>query len=695
MKKVININFQGRVIPIEETAYDMLQQYVDSLRKYFANEEGREEIISDIEDRIAELFAETLKKGGTCITDADVTAIIASIGRPEEFEGEEVPVQEKTTQTNTGSGTQYTYVGGDRKLYRSENDKVIAGVCAGIANYFGIDPLIVRIIFVLGLGALFVPYLILWIAIPSTATQVIGSTRKRLFRNPDDKIIAGVCSGLGQYFGINPWIPRVLFLIPFISFAFGWSHFGFLSFPHFMKISFNWGATIIYIILWMVLPEAKTASEKLEMKGEKVDLNSIKNTVSEDLKGFQDRLQKMGKEASEYAREKSRQFNGEAGTIARKTSTGLGDVIALIAKIIAYTVLGFVAFGVAAGLFGLAVVLTGLLPVKDYIIEDGWQNILTWSTLILGIWVPVIAIITFIIRRIAKIKSRTHVVRYAFLSLWILGVASAVALIISLTQDFRSRARFEEDIVLANPAVNRLELKADKDIVSEDEDLWFNIEPFATLNEDTVRVKNVRVRIMQSENDSFRVKLIRFSQGSSKAKAQDLIQQLDYNIQQKDDVLLTSNGFAVTTKNKFRNQRVEIIVYVPVGKRIKISDDVAFGRRGHIEFGPSGDWRWNDYDDEYSFEFNKEYVMTPDGLERTGRDVEEVNPTAPATPDSPAAPADKKEEERYRYEQTSFLHLKDLTDQAIKKVAISNDDKEDLPLADLTPSPISLLMMRY
>lgn len=693
MKKVININFQGRVIPIEETAYDMLQQYVDSLRKYFANEEGREEIISDIEDRIAELFAETLKKGGTCITDADVAAIIASIGRPEEFEGEEIPVQEKTTQSNTGSGTQYTYAGGDRKLYRSENDKVIAGVCSGIAHYFGIDPLIVRIIFVLGLGALFVPYIILWIAIPSTATQVIGSTRKRLFRNPDDKIIAGVCSGLGQYFGINPWIPRVLFLIPFISFAFGWSHFGFLSFPHFMKISFNWGATIIYIILWMVLPEAKTASEKLEMKGEKVDLNSIKNTVSEDLKGFQERIQKMGKEASEYAREKSRQFNGEAGSVVRKTSTGLGDVIALIAKIIAYTVLGFVAFGIAAGLFSLAVVLTGLLPVKDYIIEDGWQNILTWSTLILGIWVPVIAIITFIIRRIAKIKSRTHVVRYTFLSLWILGVASAVALIISLTQDFRSRARLEEDIVLANPAVTRLELKADKDIVSEDEDLWFNIEPFATLNEDTVRVKNVRVRIMQSENDSFRVKLIRFSQGSSKAKAQDLIQQLDYSIQQKDEVLLTSNGFAVTTKNKFRNQRVEIIVYVPVGKKIKINDEVAFGRRGHIEFGPSGDWRWNDYDDEYSFEFNREYVMTPDGLERTGRDAEEVNPTAP--PDSPEAPADKKEEERYRYEQTSFLHLKDLTDQAIKKVAISNSDKEDLPLVDLTPSPISLLMMRY
>src|SRR4051812_35385181 len=93
MKKVININFQGRVIPIEESAYEMLKQYVESLRRFFANEEGRDEIINDIEGRIAELFSETLKRGGTCITDEDVNAIIASMGRPEDFEAEEANVQ--------------------------------------------------------------------------------------------------------------------------------------------------------------------------------------------------------------------------------------------------------------------------------------------------------------------------------------------------------------------------------------------------------------------------------------------------------------------------------------------------------------------------------------------------------------------------------------------------------------------------
>src|ERR1700743_1689135 len=89
MKKIININFHSRVVPIEETAYEILQQYIESLRRYFANEEGRDEIVSDIENRFSELFAENLKKGAVCITDADVNVIITSMGRPEEFEEED------------------------------------------------------------------------------------------------------------------------------------------------------------------------------------------------------------------------------------------------------------------------------------------------------------------------------------------------------------------------------------------------------------------------------------------------------------------------------------------------------------------------------------------------------------------------------------------------------------------------------
>src|SRR5215216_4850447 len=174
MKKVININFQGRVIPIEETAYDILQQYIDSLRKYFANEEGRDEIINDIEGRIAELFSERLKKGSTCITDEDVNAVIAGMGRPSDFEQAEA---EGTIPGAATSGSKSysqqqaepacTSRRGPGRLYRNADDKILGGVCSGLANYMGIDPVVMRILFVVLIGALFWIYVLLWIIVPS------------------------------------------------------------------------------------------------------------------------------------------------------------------------------------------------------------------------------------------------------------------------------------------------------------------------------------------------------------------------------------------------------------------------------------------------------------------------------------------------------------------------------------------------
>ena len=149
--------------------------------------------------------------------------------------------------------------------------------------------------------------------------------RKKLYRDGDDKIIAGVCSGIGNYFGINAWIPRVMFLLPFLSFVTRWNnHWGDFGFPDFVRLSFSPGALIIYIILWLVIPEAITTSEKLEMKGEKVDMNSIKNTVMEEMKGVQQRAEKFSKEAGAMAQEKvkslvpkyAQQHAGEAGRSA-------------------------------------------------------------------------------------------------------------------------------------------------------------------------------------------------------------------------------------------------------------------------------------------------------------------------------------------------------------------------------------------
>src|SRR6185437_6312311 len=345
MKKVININFQGTIVPIEESSYELLQQYIESLRRHFAHEEGKDEIINDIESRISELFQNRLKSGSTCITDDDVNAIIKNMGRPEDFDEEENSgnidddKREKAKSEKSENNFQGDWNWRGKRLYRDENNKILGGVCSGIAAYFGIDPVIVRIVFIVS-GVGFLAYILLWMFVPES-NMVENGARKRLYRNPDGKILGGVCSGIGSYFDVNPWLPRFIFLIPFITFIFRWGHFGPLTFPHFLSFSFSPGSFIIYIILWLVIPEANTTSEKLEMKGEKVDLNSIKNSVLKEMKEVGERVGKMGQdvgermgkmgtEAGNFAKEKGADFGKEVHFAARRSSGMLGKVITTI-----------------------------------------------------------------------------------------------------------------------------------------------------------------------------------------------------------------------------------------------------------------------------------------------------------------------------------------------------------------------------
>jgi phage shock protein PspC (stress-responsive transcriptional regulator) len=640
MKKVININFQGRVVPIEENAYDILKQYVESLRRYFANEEGKDEIINDIESRIAELFAETLKKGSTCITDEDVNNIIKSMGRPEDFDDEEAKVHSQlgSNPTEETHYTKETFTSGRRRLYRDENNKVLGGVCSGIANYFGIDPLVIRILAVLVTPFFFWPYLILWIAIPSTATQVIGSSRKRLLRDMDDKIIGGVCSGLGHYFGIKVWIPRVLFLVPFLSFVTQWHHWGLFGFPHFMSLSFSPGATVIYIILWMVLPEAVTSADKLEMKGERVDLNSIKNTIQTDMEGFKGRAEKFGADLKTRAEGLGKDFGPRAQTFgnevtdaARRTSLGLGGVIILIVKIFAYFILGVVLFSLIIGLFAAGVAFIGISPVFNYIFTDGWENALAWIGILLCVWTPIIGIIIFVVRRITKATRNSSLVRYTFLSLWIAGIICLISLFVCIRNDFRYKSSgADEKVALTNPKIDKLEVQLSGYGNNWHGRHWLKLEPFEGIDTDTVFVPNTDIRIIRSLSDSFEVTVLRVSNGSTRNLANDLADKIKYSITQKDSILSLYKGIQINTTDKFRNQRMIITIAVPVGKKIKVDDKI--GWRTHIDFGMnSNDWNWRDdygNEDEMNWETNKEYIMTTKGLkqlDRTGSLIDNNN----------------------------------------------------------------------
>jgi phage shock protein PspC (stress-responsive transcriptional regulator) len=511
-------------------------------------------------------------------------------------------------------------------------------VCSGLANYLRLDPAIVRIIFALitlgGFGLGFILYIILWIAVPprSLATNI----RKRLYRNADDKVIGGVASGISAYFHIDVWIPRLIFALPLIlgiiTSVFRNTWFDFDPAPVFLTGGFGGTLFITYIILWMVLPEAATASEKLEMRGEKVDIESIKNTIKSDMEGFKGRAKEMGDDikqraeqfASDFKRS-SQNFSSEAAPIVRKTGTGIGHAIGVLFKAFFLFIAGVMAFALIMVLIALLFSGVGVFPFKNYLLTGFWQNFLAWSSLFLFLGIPVLALITWLIRRIVGARSRNHYLGYIFGSLWVIGLVSFIILIASIGNNFRSKATVQEEIPFVQPVKGKVIVKVAEEKVKYYGSDWFGFSddwdwPFFSLNEDSLMLNTVRVELVKSQDSSFHTYAVKIGRGYNPATAQSVATKINFKATQQDSILLLPKGFAISQREKFRNQQVLVIVEIPIGKKIEVDKSVNFYRWFNINMNHRRGWNisWNDdWDDSYSWDDNTEYIMTSDGLERT------------------------------------------------------------------------------
>ena len=212
MKKTLNINIRGIIFNIDEDAYQELNKYLSEINRHYRQKPGYEDIVSDIENRIVELFQEKLNDSKQVITIGDIHEIIGKLGHPTDFE------QELRDDEPTGSS------GG---------------------------------------------------TIPGP---------KRLYRDPFNRVIGGVCSGLGYYFRVDPIWFRLAFVLALILFGTG---------------------ILLYLILWIILPPARTTSERLNMQGDPVNVSNIEKAVREEMHEVKDKLDDLAQQAKETFRKKS------------------------------------------------------------------------------------------------------------------------------------------------------------------------------------------------------------------------------------------------------------------------------------------------------------------------------------------------------------------------------------------------------
>jgi phage shock protein PspC (stress-responsive transcriptional regulator) len=679
MKKIININLSGRVVPIEDSAYEKLQEYIESLRRYFANEEGRDEIINDIESRIAELMSEKVRKGADSITDTDVNEIANSMGRPEDFEGEEIKEQSYASSSATSSSQQSTQSQAPPKtkrgLYRDTSDKFIGGVCSGIAAYLNVDPAIVRILFAIitfgGFGLGFMAYIILWIVLP--AKDVEGYTGKRLFRNPAGKIIGGVCSGLAAYFNKSTVGIRLIFLAPIllnilINMLNGFGGRGnFIFFPNIVFGSLTSTFVIAYIILWIVLPEARSSYEKMEMRGEKVDVNTIKQNVQERAKEMGEDIksaaQNFSATAKEFSQTSGKTFVTEVRQVAKPIGSGIGHAIGVLFKVFFLFIAGAIAFGLFVAL--MAIIFGGVAwwPVNDYLWTNSWQPIYVWGTLILFLGVPLIGFIVWLIRRIIGIRSRSNYLGWIFGGLWTLGWVSVIMLASTVVRETRYFEDADPVTIPITQPNNKMTVLVSQPVLEFTDKAWWidNDAEGWNINEDSLKLSLVDFTVEKSPDADYHVILVKKSMGRSLSDAKTRAGQIQYSIESKDSILDIGNGFAISKQSKYRGQVIELKIQVPEGKKLRFDESITRKlnpvqikmnsrrsrlRRARIDI---------DYNDWFEYRTNVDYVMTDKGTL--------IDPNKPA--ESSSVPSTPKNGD-YRYEDAQPSSTNSIEDQRRK-----------------------------
>ena len=639
MKKIININFSGRLINIEEDAYTELQNYLESLKKYFSNEEGQEEIIADIENRIAEIFYDKQQKGATCITITAVNEVAKAIGKPEDFEEQPEPQNNNTNYNDTRQFVRR------EKLYRNSMDKMLGGVCSGVANYFNIDTTVVRLIFavlVFGAGTGVLLYLILWIVLPQS-NQVVASNQRRLYRDENDSMIGGVASGIANYFGIEVWIPRLIFAAPFIfSILHSFSRIAFhdiFSGNQFFSMSFAGTTTVTYFILWWIIPLAKTVQEKMAMKGEKLDLNSIKNNVQDGIKNFGSKAQQFGQQVSDKATEWGKQTNqysttftnraNEAAsrvtTVGRTATRTLGHGIGLLIKGFGLFIGGIIAITILLSLFTILLGAGSIWPLKEFVISGFWQTVFAYGTLLFLI-IPGIAFIVWLVRRIFKIKRNIKPIKFAMASLFFIGFISAICFAASVLNNFKYNNQTYTtqlaDLTTQQPTNGIYKvIVTEPEINYSGEIPWINIdEPGFDITNDTIKYANIKVKVEQSNDSLFHTYLQKYSRGNNKKAANDIANKITFNYSITDSIIDLGSNIAISKNEKFRLQEVIVIIQVPTGK--KIIFDESTNKLNPYNFTTTEKWdngqrvyRRRSRNNDYTFEckVNQTYTMGSNG----------------------------------------------------------------------------------
>ncbi len=487
MKKTFTINISGTVFHIEEDAYEVLQKYLINLKNHFGTDEEGKEIIADIEARIAEIFSTKATEEKKVITVERVNEVIETMGTPEDFAEEE-------------------------------------GEDEGIAAE--------------------------------------AKRKRRLYRDPDHRVLGGVCGGLGAYFSMDPVILRIIFVVLF-----------FIT---------SGAALLAYLILWIAVPKAVNTTQRLEMRGQEATVKNIEKSIKEEVKEVKESYKKF-KESDTYSK-------------GKKSVSAGGDVIYNIIKVLLkvfVVIIGVVLL--ISGFFGLLGLISSMVLGQS--IVSGWPmlwgpeiympdflgHIVEPGTVTLGMvlvgliaGIPMLAMLYIGTKLVFRYKSNNTAIGLGMVGVWFVAIVALIVVSVGQIKHYKSKASVTTSQVVDCSSCKTLYLQLAEDKYEDYAEMDWEIEDITVymVDGEEVVVGEPKLDVKRASSDDFVITVKSAARGKSREMAKESSQKVLYNYTVTDSTVLFDPYFFIKEGEKWRNQEVSITVKVPDGKAIYLGNDM-------------------------------------------------------------------------------------------------------------------------
>ncbi len=495
MKKSIRINISGLIFNIDEDAYKSLESYLQRLREHFGESESTEEIIADIESRIAEILQEKSQNSENVINLEMVQSAIKAMGEPREIDGEEEGYSANEQREKQKK----------EKTYKATYKKV----------------------------------------------------KRKLYRDPENKVVGGVASGLAAYFGIDPVWVRLAFVVLTIS---GMS-------------------LLVYIVLWIVIPEAKTTAQRLEMRGEAINLENIEKSIRDEFDDISNRFKDIKDKHFSKKKDELTIFEKIANAIISIISGILKFIGAFFGIILAFIAL-IIILAFVPSFFGNSFVWLNGFNGINFISLNSILGLLTNSvadvrmlqtSLSLVIFIPLISLVYLGVKIIFGIRTKNSVIGLSLLVLWILGLVFLVFSSVKIGRSYDRKAEITHNASLGRIVQDTLFVN----FINTDSNT--NILPlinpvsgsFVLCNNDDNFYMSPDIRtIILDSNEEVSLEVRTIARGRNYIHAQHNVESINYKYSYNENVINLQDYCYWNSRIGYRAQRIIIVIGIPEGKAV-------------------------------------------------------------------------------------------------------------------------------